>query len=192
MDSNGKFLNPRIFKRGETVIKYDCPTLDTLRDQINQINTSLKQILIDVGINDLEKCGEETFRKKYEEIIEALVQKVKNTKVYISALLLLGDEHNYKIHIENKMLDSLCNKYNIGFIHDPQINRSHLYDNKHLSRQQGFPIFLRSIRETLFDLPPRRSPGQRYRNGFSYPYPFLWPQSPIFSYVNSRNLGGRY
>ena len=89
-----------------------------------------------------------------------LVQKVKNIKVYISALLLRGDEHNYKIHIANKMLDSLCNKYNIGFIHHPQINRSHLYDNKHLSRQQGFPIFLRSIRETLFDLPPRRSPGQ--------------------------------
>ena len=67
MDSNGKFLNLRIFKQGETVIKYDCPTLDTLRDQINQINTSPKQILIHVGTNDLEKCGEETFREKYEK-----------------------------------------------------------------------------------------------------------------------------
>ena len=90
--------------------------MDTLRDQINQINTSPKQILIHVGTNDLQKYGEETFREKYEEIIEAVVQKVKNTKVYISALLLGGDEHNYKIHIANKMLDSLCNKYNIGFI----------------------------------------------------------------------------
>ena len=78
-DSNGKVLNPRIFKRGETVIKCDCPTLDTLRDQINRINTSPKQILIHVGTNYLEKCGEETFREKYEEIIEALLQKIKNT-----------------------------------------------------------------------------------------------------------------
>ena len=152
MDSIGKFLNPRIFKGGETVINYDCPVLDTLSDQINQINTSPKQILIHVGTNDLEKCGEVTLREKYEGIIEAVVHKVKNTKVYISALLLRGDEHNYKIHIANKLLDTLCNKYNIGFIHHPQIkNRSHLYDNKHLSTQQGFPIFLRSIRETLFD-----------------------------------------
>ena len=52
MDSNGKFLNPRIFKRGETVIKYHSPTLDTLNDEIN---TSFKQILIHVGANDLEK-----------------------------------------------------------------------------------------------------------------------------------------
>ena len=102
---------------------------------------------------------------------------------------------NYKIHIANKMLDSLCDRYNIGFIHHPQIkNRSHLYDNKHLSRQQHFPIFLRSITGTLYDLPPpgKSSPGQGYRNGFSYPHAFLWPQSPMFPYVNTRNLGGRY
>ena len=153
------------FYRGETVIKYDCITLDTLTDQIN---TSPKQILIHVGTNDLEKCGEESFREKYEEIIEAVVQKVKNTKVYISALLLQGDEHNYKIHIVTIKSDSLCKKYNISFIHHSQINsRSHLYDNRHQFRQQGFHIFLRSIRESLLHLPPRRSSGQRYRHGFS-------------------------
>ena len=58
------------FKRGESVIKYDCPTLDTLRDQIN---TSPKQILIHVGTNDWEKCVEESFMEKYEETLEAVV-----------------------------------------------------------------------------------------------------------------------
>ena len=86
MDLNGRFLNPKFFKRGETVIKYDCPTLDTLRDQINQINTSPKQILIHVGTNDMEKCGEETFREKYEEIIEAIALE-KNIPNHIIKIL---------------------------------------------------------------------------------------------------------
>ena len=35
------------------------------------------------------------------------MQKVKNTKVYISALLLRGDEHNDKIQIADKILKSV-------------------------------------------------------------------------------------
>ena len=108
MDSNGKFLIQEFSK--------EVKLSSNMIGYIEGSNKSNKQILIHVGTNDLQKYGEETFREKYEEIIEAVVQKVKNTKVYISALLLRGDEHNYKIHIANKMLDSLCNKYNIGFI----------------------------------------------------------------------------
>ena len=34
INANGKFLNPIIFKKGESVIKYEGPNQDTLRDQI--------------------------------------------------------------------------------------------------------------------------------------------------------------
>ena len=101
---------------------------------------------------------------------------MKNCKIYISALLMRNDEHNDKVYVANRILKSLCLKYDFTFINHFRIKDSSLFhDNNHLKRQSGFRIFLNDIRSSLFDFKPRNF--QPTRRNFNGPMPFFWPNN---------------
>ena len=150
------------------------------------------QLLIHVGTNDIEHMSQENFTDMYKDLINDLKHPIfSRCKIYMSGLLHRADSQLWKVKIANRVLAQLCEINNLTFIkHDNISDNSQMYDDKHLNRYSGFPIFLNNLRSTLFEITPGRRP---YNNGrFRYgpprfmknipfwPTPFLKPAGPNF------------
>ena len=197
IDSNGKFIIPSRLNRYKVCVKFGCPTIQNVKNKVDEMKSSRfglipDQLLIHVGTNDIEHMSQEIFTDMYKDLINDLKHPIfSRCKIYISGLLHRADRQLWKVKIANRVLAQLCEINNVTFIkHDNISDNSQMFDDKHLNRYSGFPIFLNNLRSTLFEITPGRRP---YNNGrFRYgpprsmknisfwPTPFLQPAGPNF------------
>ena len=68
----------------------------------------------------------------------------------ISSILVRADAFQNRVIFANNVLSHSCQECKMELIKHNNINFELLYNDRHLRRYEGFPIFLRNIRVALF------------------------------------------
>ena len=146
MDSNGRFVKPELLKKSISAFKRYCLTLSATKNKIEGIETKgtiPKQLLLHVGTNDLKKMTTSTeFADTYRDIFQSLSSKeFKNCKVMISSSLVTADAFQNRVIFPSNVLSHSCQEYKMELIKHNNTNFELLYNDTHLHKYKGFPIY---------------------------------------------------
>ena len=168
MDSNGSKILPDKLSRDSQSQLILLKTLDSILDEIHKytIKVSPAQILINVGINDLDKQTTKEIAIKYEKVLRLLKEKFVHSNILLSSIFYRKDGSlQSETNKLNKHLQSISDKTpNLTSIDHNNIKSSDNYDNKHLGKI-SFHTLLVNLKYVLFGILP--SAGQKFRSNRS-------------------------
>jgi len=90
-----------------------------------------EMVIIHCGTNDLKQKEPKEVAESVVDLAKTISQSNENTAVVISGIVRRGDALNEKAIKVNEILEDLCNKCNIGFIDNGDIDpETHLNKSK--------------------------------------------------------------
>ena len=154
IDSNRKHINWRKFWTIDGTEKFYCGSLYTLKEKIinaKQIN-SVKYVLINVGVNDLDTQDAEEVYEKMEDVVNIIREKYKDCKIIISEITPRTDDRDNEVIKCNTLINQMSKNKEFIFI----ARQSNLRDDngtmfddaKHITRN-AIPKFVANIKRVL-------------------------------------------
>ena len=152
-DSNRKHLNQRKLwtLKGSDWVK--CGNLESLKNIITNCPiTSLKYILLNVGVNDTDNKNPDDILKLFDEIITQIREKYGNIKIILGELTPRGDEKDSIVVECNQRLNELYSTdadifiITQGNLRDDTYSR--LYDTKHIHKN-AIGLYAANIKRAL-------------------------------------------
>ena len=171
-DSNRRFIDYRKLWTIKGSKRWNCGSLRVVKDSIEKDTSikSLKHILINVGVNDIDsKSGEEVF-DEIRETIEVIRKKHKDIKIILSEITPRNDSKDSEVKKCNNLVEEwIKSETNIYIAKHSNLRDSEwsmFADIKHI-HQSAAPKFAANIKRALraaYNIPPfQRKFQSRYR-----------------------------
>ena len=167
--------------------KVECESISgaTVQDVQNKINCIIQNhgctesIIFHVGTNDLTKNSTETVIHKMESLIDQI--KPYTNSIAISSVIKRNDGKvsNRKVSSFNDMSKQLCQKLNIYFIDNDNINLSHLNGSKLHLNAKGTKELGRKLCGYIRSKDVKRSEDQSFQCRFTN-------HKPLINYAQER------
>ena len=171
MDSNGKFIDPKIFSTMSAVHKFFSPTIASTIEILNREHFGTPStIIIHTGTNDIEKAPLDACFEHFQTLIDIAAQKYPRSKVIISSLLVRNDVFDTQRSQLNSRLGRLRSYPNVHFVNNETITRDMLHDQKHVKRRK-IGVLVSNLKDCTFNRISKR--------------PYMTPNTEIATKQNS-------
>ena len=126
-----------------------------------------------MGLNDIGVS--ESIHTTYEELVNAIHGKMPLAKVYVSSIFKRKD-NMYDNAIDELNAQLSDDSKWLTFVEHSNINRSMMYDAKHLNKT-GFHVLLTNLKYIMFKILPN------FRKKYQYLYEGEIPSKTLCSYI---------
>ena len=153
IDSNGRYINEKdlAVETSLSLEKKKRPTIDSAINFIlvQELDIEPETVITHIGTSDLDYMSASEVKDHIIDMISILNQKIPTSQVVISGLLPRGDYLNHTVIDCNRLLAREINTLkNTRFIDHTNISSARteiLFDNKHLTKYVGVPLFKQNI-----------------------------------------------
>ncbi|CAC5389185.1 unnamed protein product [Mytilus coruscus] len=115
-----------------------------------------KNILFQVGSNDLEVTQPKNVVEEIEQLIIDTKKSLPESQIIISQILPrfyrnqnLEQEYEVKRVECNQLLYELCKRYEAYYVQHENLTQVHFQDGIHLNKQRGIKLYVRNLKEMV-------------------------------------------
>ena len=137
MDSNRRFIDFKNLFKNKEIVVIPCGSVEVANDILNVRNIDSDEVLLHIGINDLEIKEPPIVSKEIAEVVKRLSDKC--SKVFVSMITIRKDHLDKNVEMANALLkldlQAIENQEIILIDHKSITSNGELYDKKHLSKK---------------------------------------------------------
>ena len=164
-DSTGKNVDINRMIPGRLGERDTAYGLDTVERKLKSVSPNHKKVIIQTGINDVEKYANTVVEKKIVGVLQTAKEYLPRSEVYITSII---DRDNSPGVAEiNKFLEAQANRFQVKYIDTTNVSGSAdlFYDRKHPNRL-GIGKIVNKIKDAL-GLSRNISMGSTQSNNYS-------------------------